>query len=132
MFKRRPKPSKMSREQSLAMKPMQLVEATLALDEAGNGKLAVPVRPTRVARWLVRDTDGRTKTFELDPVGVFVWKQIDGKTSVEQLIRRIGKQYNLDLRQAEASTTAFLKTLMQKGLIGMPVEPVNLQEKKAR
>ena len=114
-------PAKLSREESLAMKPMQLVDAVLSVDEAGNGKLAVPVRPTRVARWLIRGKEGRTKTFELDPVGVLVWNLIDGKTSVEQLIRKIGKQYTLDLRQAEASTTAFLKTLMQKGLIGFPV-----------
>lgn len=125
MFKRRPKPSKFTREQSLAMKPVQLVAADLQVDAQGNGKLTVPVQPTRVARWFVKDAEGRKKTFELDPVGVYVWKLIDGKTSVEQLIRRIAKQYNLELRQAEASTTAFLKTLMQKGLIGIPLDKNN-------
>lgn len=122
IFKRRAKPPKMTREQSLAMKPVQAVDATLNIDAAGNGKLAVPVKPTRMVKWLVKHVEGRTKTFELDAVGVFVWNQVDGKTSVEQLIRKIAKQYNLDLRQAEASTTAFLKTLMQKGLIGIPIE----------
>lgn len=122
MFKRRPKPPKMTREQALAMKPVRLVDAQLTLDSVGNGKLSVSIQPTRVARWFIKGSEGRQKTFELDPVGVYVWKQIDGKSSVEQLIRRIAKQYNLDLRQAEASTTAFLKTLMQKGLIGIPVD----------
>lgn len=121
MFGRRPKPPKFTREQSLAMKPIRLVEAELSLDSQGNGKLAVPVRPTRVARWLMRDAKPRNKTFELDTVGVFVWNQINGRNSVEQLIRKIARQYNLELRQAEASTTAFLKTLMQKGLIGIPI-----------
>lgn len=120
MFKRRPK-SKLTREQSLAMKPVHLVDAELSLDETGNGKLSIQVQPTRVARLFIKGIEGRRKTFELDPVGVFVWKQIDGKASVEQLIRRIAKQYKLDLRQAEASTTAFLKTLMTKGLIGIPL-----------
>jgi len=104
------------------MKPVHLVDAELSIDASGNGKLAVPVRPTRVARWLIKGAESRRKSFELDPVGIYVWKQIDGKASVEQLIRRIAKQYNLDLRQAEASTTAFLKTLMQKGLIGIPLK----------
>ncbi len=122
MFNRRPRPSKFTREQSLAMKPIQLVEAELKLDEQGNGKLAVPVRPTRVARWFIKDAKPRTKSFELDPVGVFVWNEIDGKKSVEQLIRKIASEYNLELRQAEASTTAFLKTLMTKGLIGIPID----------
>lgn len=121
MFKRRPK-SKFTREQSLAMKPARLVDADLALDDSGNGKLSVAVQPTRVARLFLKGIEGRKKTFELDPVGVYVWKQIDGKTTVEQLIRRIAKQYNLDLRQSEASTTAFLKTLMTKGLIGIPLD----------
>lgn len=121
MFKRRPKP-KMTREQSLAMKPVQLVKADLTVDDTGNGKLSVEIQPTRVARLFIKGAHGRRKTFELDPVGIFVWKQIDGKTSVEQLIRRIAKQYKLDLRQAEASTTAFLKTLMTKGLIGIPLQ----------
>lgn len=121
MFKRRSAP-KMTREQSLAMKPMQIVKGELSLDAAGNGKLSVAIQPTRVARFIIKGIEGRKKTFEFDPVGVFVWGEIDGKTSVEQLIRRIAKQYNLDLRQAEASTVAFLKTLMTKGLIGFPVE----------
>lgn len=125
MFKRRPRPGRYTREQSLAMKPVRLVAGDLTVDGEGHGKLTVPIQPTRIARWLVRDAEGRRKTFELDPVGVYVWNQIDGKTSVEQLIRRIAKQYNLELRQAEASTTAFLKTLMQKGLIGIPLDEKN-------
>lgn len=123
MWGKRKPTSKLTREQSLAMKPLHLVEADLTVDSAGNGKLTVAIRPTRIASWLIKDVAGRKKTFELDSVGVFVWNEIDGKTSVEQLIRRIAKEYTLDLRQAEASTTAFLKTLMQKGLIGIPIEP---------
>ena len=121
MLFRKPSRPTITREQSLAMRPVRMVDAELAVDPAGNGKLAVPVQPSRLASWLVNRVERRTKTFEFDAVGVYVWEQIDGKTSVEHLIRRIGKQYNLDLRQAEASTTAFLKTLMQRGLVGMPV-----------
>ena len=69
MFKRRPK-SKLTREQSLAMKPVHLVDAELSLDETGNGKLSIQVQPTRVARLFIKGIEGRRKTFELDPVGV--------------------------------------------------------------
>jgi Coenzyme PQQ synthesis protein D (PqqD) len=122
MFGRKPKP-RLSRDEALAMKPVHLVDQdAMKVDAAGNGKLVVPVPPPRFARWLAAKFENRTKTFEFDSVGVYVWGQIDGKTSVEQLIRRLAKQYNLDLRQAEASTTAFLKMLLARGLIGMPVD----------
>ena len=122
LFRKRSSRRPVTREQSLAMRPVRLVDAeSMRVDAAGNGKLIVPIAPPRFARWLAQKFEGRTKTFEFDTVGVYVWQQLDGKTSVEALIRRVGKQYNLDLRQAEASTTAFLKTLMQRGLVGMPV-----------
>lgn len=122
MFRRKPKLLKITREQSLAMRPVRMTDAEMDLDAAGNGKLRVPMRPTRLASFLGAKIPSRTKTFEFDPVGVFLWEQLDGKTSVEHVIRKIGKRYNLELRQAEASTTAFLKTLMQRGLVGMAVE----------
>ena len=122
MFKRAPKPPAPTREQSLAMRPLRMTDAAMDLDASGNGKLRVPMRPTRLGKFLAARMPAREKTFEFDAVGVYLWTQLDGKTSVEQLIRRIGKQYKLELRQAEASTVAFLKTLMQKGLVGMAGE----------
>ena len=122
MFSRKPKPPPITREASLAMRPIRMTDVAMDVDDAGNGKLRVPMRPTRIASFLGAKLAPRPKTFEFDAVGVYLWAQLDGKTSVEQLIRRIGRQYNLELRQAEASTVAFLKTLMQKGLVGMAAE----------
>lgn len=104
------------------MRPVRMTDAAMDVDATGNGKLRVPMRPTRLASFLGARIAARRKTFEFDAVGVFLWQQLDGRASVEQLIRRIGKQYRLELRQAEASTVAFLKTLMQKGLVGMSAE----------
>ena len=61
------------------------------------------------------------KTFELDELGKFVWDACDAKTSVRQIIRKLAKRYNLNDREAEVATVAFLKTLTSKGLIGMAV-----------
>jgi hypothetical protein len=126
MFSKKTKTPPITREDSLAMRPIRMADVEMDVDDAGNGKLRVPMRPTRIASFLGAKLPPRPKTFEFDAVGVYLWKQLDGKTSVEQLIRRIGKQYNLELRQAEASTVAFLKTLMQKGLVGM----AGVEEKK--
>ena len=122
MFKRASKLPAPTREQSLAMRPLRMTDVAIDRDDAGNGKLRVPMRPTRLGKFLAAKMPARAKTFEFDAVGVYLWDQLDGNTSVEQLIRRIGKTYHLELRQAEASTVAFLKTLMQKGLVGMTPE----------
>ena len=122
MFRRKNKPPAVTREQSLAMRPLRMTDAAMDVDAGGNGKLRVPMRPTRIASFLGAKIPARQKTFEFDAVGVYLWAQLDGKASVEQLIRRSGTQYRLELRQAEASTVAFLKTLMEKGLVGMAVE----------
>jgi len=81
----------------------------------------VPVRPTRWASMLLRVPGGMKKTFELDKLGKFVWDECDGKTSVRQIIRRLARRYNLNEREAEVATVAFLHTLTRKGLIGMVV-----------
>lgn len=83
--------------------------------------LRVPLQPTRVARFFLRVSESATKTFELDSLGVFVWEHCDGKTPVRQVIRRLGKRYKLNDREAEVATVQFLYTLAKKGLIGMQI-----------
>jgi hypothetical protein len=122
IFSRKPKKPALSREEALAAKPIRAVEADLDIDEqTGAGKLKVKIEAKR--KWvLFRLPAGATKTFELDEVGVYVWKKLDGSTSVESLMRQLAKQYNLDLKQAEASTVAFLQMLIKRGLVGLKTE----------
>jgi hypothetical protein len=70
------------------------------------------------------------KTFELDELGKFVWDACDGKTAVRQIIRRLAERYNLNQREAEVATVAFLQTLTRKGLIGMAVTKAERQDAK--
>ena len=108
-----------SREDALDAKPLRSSAAELRPTGDGGAKLVVQLRtPTRFA-WLLRMPAGATKTFELDAIGVFVWEQCDGKTSVQQIIRKLAKRYNLGLRQAEVPTVQFLQMLGRKGLIGL-------------
>jgi hypothetical protein len=119
IFKRKPRTAGLTREQALAAKPIRAVEADLETDEqTGTGQLKVKIEAKR--KWALFSLPaGATKTFELDEVGVYVWKKLDGHTSVEQLMRLIAKQYNLDIKQAEASTVAFLQMLIKRGLVGL-------------
>lgn len=121
MLFRRRKPQ-LSRQDALASRPVRLVGAEMKPADDGGGKLTVPLGGKRWSGWLLRMPEGATKTFEFDPIGVFVWDQCDGKTSVQQVIRRLSKHYNLNLREAEVATVQFLQTLARKGLIGMAVK----------
>ena len=89
--------------------------------EGAGGRLKVPLKPSKLS-WLFKLPDGASKTFEFDAIGVFVWQNIDGRTSVKQLIRKLAKQYGLSEREAAVSTNLFLQTLGRKSLIGWNVE----------
>jgi hypothetical protein len=110
-----------SRQQALAARPVQLAKCEIVPLPDGSAKLKVPLKQTRVAGWMFRLPAGAVKTFELDSLGLFVWSNCDGKTSVQQLIRKLAKEQNLTLREVEVATVQFLKVLVRKGLVGMTV-----------
>lgn len=110
-----------SRDDAMAARPVQLVQAKVASTDDGGAKLTVPLRSSRWSTWLFRLPEGATKTFELDELGLFIWNSCDGKTSVQQMIRRLARQRRLTLREVEVATLQFLQTLTRKGLIGMSV-----------
>ncbi len=106
------------RLEQLAAKPLRMVNVDLETDENGAGRLRVPLTPGRF-KWLYSPPPGATKTFELDALGVTVWRLCDGKNSIRQIIRKLSKQYNLNERETEQATIAFLRMLTRKGLIGV-------------
>ena len=118
MFRKKPT---FSRQESLAAKPVRLVEGELVAVEGG-AKLKVPLKHSRMGRWLLRLPDNASKTFELDALGLLVRNSCDGKTSVKQIIRTLARQYHLNLREAEIPTLSFLHTLAKKGLIGIAMD----------
>ena len=112
---------KITKSQMLSAKPLRLSEAQPQQISDSKFHVTVELQPTRLARWLMRMPAGATKTFELDPLGLFVWQACDGKTPVRQVIKRLARHYNLNEREAEVATVAFLHTLTRKGLLGMAV-----------
>lgn len=112
-----------TREQALAAKPVPTVSCELIDTPDGGAKLKVKLKQSQgfVGR-LFRVPEGATKTFELDVLGRFVWIHCDGKTSVQQIIRKLSKDQNLTLREVEVSTIQFLQMLVRKGLVGMSVD----------
>jgi hypothetical protein len=123
MFFRKRKP-RLSLEQTLSAKPLRLVEADAKEREDGGINLKVSLKQMRFG-WLLKMPEGASKTFELDEMGRMVWENCDGKTSVQQMIRKLSKRYNLNLREAQVATITFLNMLTKKGLVGMAVKKEN-------
>jgi hypothetical protein len=121
MFFRRKKPQ-VTAEQALESRPVRLVDAQMQPLADEGGMLKVQVRQPKWGRVIFRLPENATKSFEFDAIGVFVWDNIDGKTSVEQIIKRLAKRYDLNLREAQVPTVKFLEMLIKKGLVGVPME----------
>jgi hypothetical protein len=109
----------LSRQDQLLTMPIRLVDPEITASADGGAKLKVALKQSPLARWFLKIPTAPTKTFELDPIGVFVWDSMDGKTNVRQIIQKLSRQYGISVREAEVSTFAFLQTLTGKGLIGM-------------
>ena len=60
-----------------------------------------------------------TKKLQLDQMGSFVWYLIDGNNTVKDIIRTFAKNYKVTSQEAETAVAAFLKTLGQRGFIGL-------------
>jgi len=70
----------------------------------------------KVGMW---DKRPMIKQLELDEMGTFVWKSIDGERSVRQIAEEFTKFYEVQAREAELSVTAFIKTIGQRGILGL-------------
>ena len=59
------------------------------------------------------------RKIQLDPLGVDVWALVDGKKNVQTIIRDFAGLHQLDYKEAEISVTLFLRSLGEKGLVGI-------------
>jgi hypothetical protein len=110
-----------TRAQQLSARPYALVEPEIRETEGGGAQLKVKLKPSGVHRWLLRFPEGAVKTFELDAIGLFVWRACDGKTTVEELIRKVAERLKITNREAEVATLTFVRMLVKKGLLGVEV-----------
>ena len=64
----------------------------------------------------------KERNITLDEVGTEVWHLCNGKTSVAQMIERLGTKYQLNRKEAEVSLLSYLKTLGQKRFVGFLID----------
>lgn len=123
-FKKQPQEPVISRAEALQMVPLRNTEVREIHLENGQIQLAYPlaIKPwfgrlaEKVGMW---DKRPMVKEVELDEMGSFVWRHIDGEHTVRQIAVAFVHEYGVQQREAELSVTAFIKTIGQRGIIGL-------------
>ena len=129
LLKRQPR---ISKQRALDSYPIrnQAVEWTSKGDET---VLVLRRREDRVGRLLdLFFVVPKERKLQLDPVGSYVWRQCDGRHTVQQLIDDLARKYKLNRKEAEVSLTEFLRQLGRKKLIAIAVPKDEARAKKER
>jgi hypothetical protein len=126
-------PETLNRAESLACIPRHNDE--IDWQELDNGDImftyAIPLSRFLTAlhqKFSKNQAELPTKKLQLDQMGSFVWNLIDGKNSVKDIIRIFSHDYKVTSQEAETAVAAFLKTLGQRGFIGL-YDPRDRKEK---
>ena len=119
-----PETQTLSRTEALACVPKINDTTTWTELEDGNIMFTYAIPLSRFFQALHRkftknSVDTPTKRLELDAMGSYVWKLIDGKRSVGTIITTFAKEYKVSNMEAETAVTSFIKTLGQRGFIGL-------------
>lgn len=113
----------MTRDEALALAPVASRDVQAGETADGLIRLSVPVavRPA-LAGWARRlgvwDGGVLRKTVELDVIGSFVWRMIDGHATVGEIAAALATRYNLDANEARLAVAEFLRQLGRRGAVG--------------
>lgn len=56
--------------------------------------------------------------FVLNPVGEFIWEEIDGLQTIDQIAESVLKKFNVSREEAVADISEFVGQLKEAGLLG--------------
>ena len=62
----------------------------------------------------------RKKAHELNPVASYIWSELDGERSVEEMVDAVSKEYSVDKSLIEEEVVDFFATLSGERLIECP------------
>jgi len=70
--------------------------------------------------WVVPFKEEKKVVF--DQIGTQIWRQCDGRHTVEDIIDHFAQTYRLSFHEARVAVTQYLGSLVQRGTIAMEVE----------
>ncbi len=116
--------SQLTKSQSLTLTPVKNRESSEETLGSGVVIIQYPVtmRPW-MAKWMQRFKGSSprigSRKLQLDSLGTEVWKMIDGKRTVRDIVGTFAENHQLENREAEVAVTQFLRDLGKRGLIGL-------------
>jgi len=123
-LKKNPSTSQLTKRQALTLTPVKNIESSEMTLDSGFVVIHYPVtmRPW-MAKWMQRFKGPSPQTgsrkLQLDNLGTEVWKMIDGKRTVRDIVDAFSKVHQLESREAEVAVTQFLRDLGKRGLVGL-------------
>ena len=67
--------------------------------------------------WALLFNPNTGKGFGINPVGVFVWKLLDGKHSVNDIVEEVKKNFRNVSNNVDEEVKRFIAVLSEKGLL---------------
>lgn len=117
----RQKEAPIDRRRSLAGVPVQNGGVTVEEREPGRVSLVLKVS-RRAGFWGRFQPAVMERTVKLDEVGTFVFRQIDGRRDVLEIVNRFVAQYRANRREAELSVTTFMRQLAERHVISIVIK----------
>ena len=69
--------------------------------------------------WAILFDPDSGKTYGLDPIGIFIWDNLDGKKTIEEIVEKLKKECTNTIPEtALQEVTDFINNLTSKGLAG--------------
>jgi hypothetical protein len=111
---------KITREEILAAVPVRNSLVQWETNEQDEVVLKIPQRQDRTGRMLRRFFAAPAfKQVVLDELGSDVWHLCTGENSVDAIVKVLARKYKLGRREVELSLANYLRTLAQRGYIGL-------------
>lgn len=106
-----------------ALNALPRLTAGLDTTEEEDGTIAVKMRlkSTKLQKFFGAPPE-YDRRYVLDALGREVLEACDGRAFVREIVDNFARDHKVSVPEAEIAVTAYLKTLMAKGLIGMKIE----------
>ncbi|NWJ52267.1 MAG: PqqD family peptide modification chaperone [Bacteroidetes bacterium] len=69
--------------------------------------------------WAVLYNPDNAEAVGTNPIGVEIWKNLDGKKNLGEIVAGIKQEYNNVSENVDAEVLEFIQKLLQRGLIGI-------------
>jgi hypothetical protein len=89
--------------------------------KTGNEYVLVPIANN------IADMDS---VYTLNETGAFIWEHIDGKRNVEEIIRAMTDEYDIDIKSAEEDVISFIDNMSKYLIVFHPPTPPSTSPEK--